>query len=504
LALTGAFCYPYKMNFDFFALSVVIYYGLLFLLAIFCLHRFFLVRLYYKTRRHDPALPLIKSHDWPQVTVQLPLFNEKYVAERLLRQTAALDYPNGKLEIQVLDDSTDETTALIADIVAALQKKGHRIVHLHRNDRRGFKAGALAAGLSCCRGEMVAVFDADFLPSSDFLRRTVPYFKEPDIGMVQARWEFINRDYSWLTRVQAMLLDGHFVIEHAARNRSGRFFNFNGTAGIWRKTAIADAGGWRADTLTEDLDLSYRAQMRGWQFLYLKDLTVDSELPEDMNAFKTQQHRWAKGSAETLLRLAKPLVKSSLPLPIKIEAFFHMAGNFAYLLLLALALVMYPSLIGRFNLPWQHLLIIDVPLFLATSCAVSLFFLVSQWENGHYCRRTLITLPLALAVGVGLAINNGKAVFEALFNYHTPFIRTPKLNLLESQKLSPAYRQPLYIVPVLEVFVGLYFCLIMAVAINLDKFALLPFLALFACGFFGNGILSLIHSKRRIWRWQKA
>lgn len=438
------------------------------------------------------------------VTVQLPLFNEKYVAERLLRRAAALDYPTEKLDIQVLDDSTDETTTLVAGLVAELQEKGMTISHLQRTERQGFKAGALAAGLNRCRGELVAVFDADFLPSADFLRRTVPYFKESGLGMVQARWEFINRDYSWLTRVQAMLLDGHFVIEHAARNRSGRFFNFNGTAGIWRRTAIADAGGWRADTLTEDLDLSYRAQMRGWRFLYLKDLTVDSELPEDINAFKTQQHRWAKGSAETLLKLARPLLVSSLPGKVKVEAFFHLAGNFAYLLLLALALIMYPSLIGRFNLPWQRLLLIDVPLFLATSCAVSLFFLVSQWENGHYNRRTLITLPLTLAVGVGLAINNGKAVFEALFNYRTPFIRTPKFNLLENGRRSPSYLRPLYTVPTLEIFVGLYFCFIMAVAVDLGKFALLPFLALFACGFTGNGILSLVHGKRRLWRWQRG
>jgi len=320
--------------------------------------------------------------------------------------------------------------------------------------------------------------------------------------MVQARWEFINRDYSWLTRVQAMLLDGHFVIEHAARNRSGRFFNFNGTAGIWRKTAIKDAGGWSADTLTEDLDLSYRAQMRGWNFLYLKDLTVESELPEDINSFKTQQHRWAKGSAETILKLGRPLLKSSLPRAVKIEAFFHMAGNFAYLLLLALALVMYPSLIGRFNLPWQRLLLIDVPLFLATSCAVSFFFLASQWENGHYCRRTLITLPLALATGVGLAINNGKAVFEALFHYRTPFVRTPKFNLKDGKRLTPTYCRPLYTVPSMEIFLGLYFCMIMTVAVNLGKFALLPFLALFACGFLGNGLLSLVHGKRRLWQWR--
>lgn len=490
------------MKYDFFTLSVVLYYGLLFLLAIFCLHRFFLVLLYYKTRRQDPELAAMTPEEWPDVTVQLPLFNEKYVAERLLRQAAALDYPSGKLEIQVLDDSTDETTTLVAGLVSKLREKGVNINHLHRTVRNGFKAGALALGLTCCRGELVAVFDADFLPSPDFLRRTVPYFKESKLGMVQARWEFINRDYSWLTRVQALLLDGHFVIEHAARNRSGRFFNFNGTAGIWRRTAITDAGGWCADTLTEDLDLSYRAQMRGWNFLYLKDLTVESELPEDINSFKTQQHRWAKGSAETLLKLARPLLKSSLPIPVKLEAFFHMAGNFAYLLLLALALVMYPSLIGRFNMPWQRLLLIDVPLFLATSCAVSLFFLVSQWENGHYNRHTLITLPLTLAVGVGLAINNGKAVFEALFNYRTPFVRTPKFNLKDSGSLRPAYCRPLYTVPTMEIFVGLYFCLIMTVAVHLEKFALLPFLALFACGFTGNGVLSLIHGKRRFWQWR--
>ncbi|HDS15176.1 MAG TPA: glycosyltransferase [Proteobacteria bacterium] len=489
------------MQDNFFFVTVVIYYGLLILLAIFCLHRFYLVFLYWRRRRPDPPLPVMAPDDWPTVTVQLPLYNEKYVARRLLEHAAALDYPADRLQIQVLDDSSDETADLVADIVAELSAQGCNIVHLHRRERQGFKAGALAAGLADA-GELVAVFDADFLPAPDFLKRSVPYFQDAKLGMVQARWEFINRDYSWLTRVQAMLLDGHFVIEHTARNRSGRFFNFNGTAGIWRSRTITEAGGWRADTLTEDLDLSYRAQLRGWRFLYLKDLTVGSELPEDINAFKTQQHRWAKGSAETLLKLARPLLSSRLPPVVKGEAFFHLAGNFAYLLLLALSLVMYPSLIGRFQLPWQRLLLIDAPLFLATSCSISLFFLVAQREIRHFNRRTLITLPLCLAIGVGLAINNGKAVLEALLHQRSPFVRTPKFNLAESGGRRPSYRSHLLLVPLLEILVGLYFVLIMTISVHLGKFALLPFLGLFACGFAGNGISSLIHNRRRFWAWR--
>jgi hypothetical protein len=279
---------------------LVLYYLTLGVLALYGIHRSWLVVTYLRHRRDRPALPAPPA-EWPVVTVQLPLYNEMYVATRLLDAVCRLSYPRDRLEIQVLDDSTDETSELVAAEVARWRERGVDVRHVRRGDRAGFKAGALDAGLACARGELLAVFDADFVPGPDFLEKTVPYFTDPAdpqggsrLGMVQARWEHINRGYSLLTRIQAILLDGHFVIEHTARNRSGRFFNFNGTAGIWRRQAIEDAGGWQHDTLTEDLDLSYRAQLAGWRFVYLPEVTVPSELPVDVRGFKSQQHRWAK------------------------------------------------------------------------------------------------------------------------------------------------------------------------------------------------------------------
>ena len=288
-------------------LVLAIYYLVLGTLAVYGVHRLALVALYYRTRRRSNPSEIQPAH-WPLVTVQLPIYNERYVVARLIDAVCALDYPPDRLEIQVLDDSTDETQQIAAARVARYRALGFDIHHLHRLDRNGFKAGALEAGFARARGELLAVFDADFVPQTDFLRRTVFHFADPRCGMVQARWDHINRGYSWLTRIQAIFLDGHFLIEHAARNRSGRFFNFNGTAGVWRRQAILDAGGWQHDTLTEDLDLSYRAQMAGWKFLFLPEVTVPAELPVDINAFKRQQYRWAKGSVQTARKLLRRIL----------------------------------------------------------------------------------------------------------------------------------------------------------------------------------------------------
>jgi cellulose synthase/poly-beta-1,6-N-acetylglucosamine synthase-like glycosyltransferase len=292
---------------------LVIYYLVLGVLFVYGLHRLLLVALYYRSRERlagtKPALD-----EWPMVTVQLPLYNEKYVAQRLIDAVCRFDYPRKRLEIQVLDDSTDNTRELVAQHVAHYREQGFQITHIHRSDRAGFKAGALKAGLDRARGNFLAVFDADFTPEPSFLKETLPSFAESDVGMVQARWGHLNRGYSLLTRVQAIFLDGHFAIEHAARNGSGRFFNFNGTAGVWRRQAILDAGGWHHDTLTEDLDLSYRAQLAGWRFVFLPHTLAPAELPVDVNAFKRQQHRWAKGSVQTARKLLGPLLRASLPL----------------------------------------------------------------------------------------------------------------------------------------------------------------------------------------------
>src|SRR5947199_9951442 len=304
---------------------------------------------------------------WAVVTVQLPLYSEMYVAERLIDAVCRLDYPAGRLEIQVLDDSTDETTEIVERIVAGYRAEGVDIRLLHRTDRTGFKAGALEAGLKVARGEFIAIFDADFMPTPDFLLRLMPHFAGSKVGMVQARWGHINQDYSLLTKIQSILLDGHFVLEHGGRNRSGRFFNVDGTAGIWRRVAIDDAGGWQHDTLTEDLDLSYRAQLRGWRFVFVSGVIAPAEVPVEMNGFKSQQHRWAKGSIQTCRKLLPTILRSDLPLGVKAEAFFHLTANFNYILMCVLSMLMFPAMVIRYNMGWYEMILIHVPLFFAVT-----------------------------------------------------------------------------------------------------------------------------------------
>ena len=349
------------------------------LLAIYSVHRSVLVYLYMKHRNRAPARSSA-SHPLPPVTVQLPIFNEMYVADRLIDAVCKLDYPRELLEIQVLDDSIDETRQIAEAAVCRHVAEGINIRYLHRDDRRGFKAGALQAGLKIARGQLIAVFDADFVPSPDFLRRTIPVFADPAVGMVQARWGHLNPDYSLLTRIQSIFLDGHFVLEHGSRYRAGLFFNFNGTAGVWRRAAIDSAGGWQHDTLTEDLDLSYRAQLVGWRFVFLQDLESLAELPVEMNAFKAQQRRWAKGSVQTCRKLLPRLLRSTLPLRVKTEAFFHLSAYFNYLLMLTLSLLLFPAVYIRYRLDSYGLLVIDVPLFCAATLSVANFYGLSQRE----------------------------------------------------------------------------------------------------------------------------
>ncbi len=360
-------------------LILAAYFFILCILAVYGWHRYYLVFLYMRHRQNVPG-PLPEPDPLPVVTVQLPIYNEMYVVNRLIESILAMDYPRHLLEIQVLDDSTDETSEIAELAVLRHAEQGFDIKYIHRVDRTGYKAGALDAGLKVARGEFVAIFDADFVAPADFLRRTVPQFADPKVGMVQARWGHINRDYSLLTRVQAILLDGHFVLEHGSRNRAGCFFNFNGTAGIWRTNVIADAGGWQHDTLTEDLDLSYRAQLRGWKFVFLQDLVSPAEVPVEMNAFKSQQHRWAKGSIQTCRKLLPRILQSDLPLLVKAEAFFHLTANFNYLLMVLLSLLMFPSMYVRYNMGWTEMMLIDVPLFFAATFSVFNFYMVCQRE----------------------------------------------------------------------------------------------------------------------------
>src|SRR5919112_3248782 len=410
-------------------LILVLYFFVLSILAIYGWHRYYLVYLYMKNKDNAP-LPLPPPDVLPPVTVQLPIFNEMYVVDRLIDAVCEMDYPKELLEIQVLDDSTDETTDIAERAVRRHASRGFNIRYLHRVDRPGYKAGALEAGLRQADGEFVAIFDADFIPSRDFLQKTLPYFAtDPRIGMVQARWGHINQDYSLLTKIQSILLDAHFVLEHGGRNRAGYFFNWNGTAGVWRREAIAAAGGWQHDTLTEDLDLSYRAQLAGWRFVFLPDVVSPAEVPVEMNSFKSQQHRWAKGSIQTCMKLLPRILRSNQPLGVKAEAFFHLSANFNYLLMSVLSVLMFPAMLVRYNMGWAETLLIDVPLFFAATLSVCNFYIVSQREIYPDWRTRLRYLPFLMSIGIGLCVNNTRAVLEAVFNKKSEFARTPKYGI---------------------------------------------------------------------------
>ena len=471
------------------------YLAVLLCLAVFGFHRTTLVWLYFRHKQNRPQPKgRYAEEDLPMVTVQLPLFNEMYVVERLLDATARLDYPQEKLEIQVLDDSNDETQGICRRKVDELTSAGINVQYVHRTDRTGYKAGALEHGLKTAAGELVLVFDADFVPSPEMLRESVHFFTDPQVGMVQARWGHVNRDYSKLTEVEAIMLDGHFVIEHTARQRSGRFFNFNGTAGIWRKETIADAGGWEHDTLTEDMDLSYRAQLRGWQFIYLYDLISPAELPVEMNSFKSQQFRWAKGSIQVARKLLPTILRSDVSWRIKTEAFFHLCNNFAYPLLLLLSLLLLPNLLVRTSHGWREVLLIDLPLFFGTTMSVISFYIVSQREvHPRTWKERLKYLPLMLAVGIGLCISQTRAVMEAVLGYETEFVRTPKHGVASKREdwKKKRYRAIKNFVPLVELFMALYFTATIVVAASFGHFLSMPFLLLFLVGYTYVGALSV-------------
>ncbi len=477
---------------------LAIYFLTLLLLSFYGSHRYLMVHLYRKFGGEDPSpQSQFGKDDLPVVTIQLPLYNERYVAERVIRAVCAMDYPKELLEIQVLDDSTDDTTDIVSRLVEQFQSAGLDIRLIHRTNRIGYKAGALQAGLEIARGEFIAVFDADFVPQASFVLDTIDYFTDPAIGMVQARWGYINREYSLLTRAQAVLLDGHFVLEHTARNRSGRFFNFNGTAGIWRNSAIEDAGGWEHHTLTEDLDLSYRAQLKGWKFVFLRDLVVPSEIPVEMNAFKAQQHRWAKGSMQTAMKLLPRVLRSNLPFSIKLEAFHHLTGNVAYLLMVVLALLMPLATLVRVQHGWHEVMLLDLPIFISATFSVCYFYWVSQREIGRSRLEIIRLMPAVLGVGIGVSVNNAKGVFEALIGHKTPFVRTPKY-AIDQERGGEAWLSKLYIrkanlVLFLEFGLGLWFSFAIWTIFVDGRYNVysLPFLMLFQFGYFYVALLSV-------------
>jgi len=473
------------------------------ILAFYGLHRYQLVWLYYRNRRKashstEPTASFSES-ELPFVTIQLPIYNEQYVIDRLIDACCRLDYPRDRFEIQLLDDSTDETTdvaqGIVARYAAGTEGLAPQPVHyIHRTNRYGYKAGALEEGLKVAKGEFIAIFDADFVPPPQWLMQVVHHFAEQGIGMVQTRWTHLNRNYSFLTQVEAILLDGHFVLEHGGRSRAGVFFNFNGTAGMWRREAIEEAGGWQHDTLTEDTDLSYRAQLKGWKFKYLQDVECPAELPIEMTAFKTQQARWAKGLIQTSKKILPTVFKSDAPFHTKLEAFYHLTANISYPLMIVLSTLLMPAMIIR---SWQgplQMVLIDLPLFMASTMSVSSFYLVSQKELfPRTWYKTFLYLPFLMSLGVGLTITNTKAVLEALFGIKSAFARTPKYRVEKKGEKSQArkYRKRLGIIPWIELAIGCYFAGTVWYAISTENYFTVPFLLLFVLGYWYTGLLSL-------------
>jgi cellulose synthase/poly-beta-1,6-N-acetylglucosamine synthase-like glycosyltransferase len=463
-------------------------------LAGYGFHRLCIVYLYAKHARNKPV-PKEHFRELPLVTVQLPVFNEMHVVDRLLDSVAKLDYPQDKLQIQVLDDSTDETTEICRLGVERLRAQGFDAELIHRTDRTGFKAGALEHGTRFAKGEYLFILDADFVPHADVLQKTIHYFTDDKIGLIQTRWGHLNRTFNVLTRIQAMFLDGHLELEQTARNRSGRFFTFNGTAGIWRKSCIADAGGWEHDTLTEDMDLSYRAQLKGWRFIFLNDVETPAELPVDMDGFKSQQHRWTKGSIQVCKKVLPAIWKAKVPLYVKMEATAHLTSNFAYLMLICLCFLIYPNQHTRQNLGEIGYYLVNGTIFFFASVSVIVFYVTAQkalrpktwWKELPY-------LPLLLALGIGMSINNAKAVIEAIFNHQSAFVRTPKYGIDQKPKADwkkSSYKAMKTLTPVVELLFGFFFLFVVVEAAMQGRWSSAILLLPFPIGFFYTSCSSM-------------
>jgi cellulose synthase/poly-beta-1,6-N-acetylglucosamine synthase-like glycosyltransferase len=476
-------------------LVLYLYFFSLLILFIFGAHGFVMVYHYLRNHSREAALSVLGQE--PVVTVQLPLYNEYYVAERIIEAVCSLEYPKDKLEIQVLDDSTDETVDVVAKTVLHFQSLGYDIKHVRRTTRAGFKAGALKDGLETARGEFIAIFDADFVPNSSFLRRTLPYFFQDErMALVQTRWEHLNSDYSLLTRTQAMALDGHFVIEQAVRNRAGYFINFNGTGGIWRKSAILDAGNWQSDTLTEDLDLSYRAQLRGWRFKYLDDFTSPAELPAEVNALKTQQFRWTKGAIETARKILPEVWKSNIPLRVKIHSTFHLTNNIVFPFILLAGILNVPLIFIK-QQGGHDLYFAMMSVFVLAFIGSFLFYMLSQKAVYPDWRRRLLLFPLFMAGSMGFAVNNSRAVFEGLFRKRSEFVRTPKYRI-EDKKDS--WQEKKYVplkldwIVLIEIALAVYCFFGVISSLYYLEIAAVPFQLLYCLGFSFVSVLSIKHA----------
>ncbi|MCC7407130.1 MAG: glycosyltransferase [Phycisphaeraceae bacterium] len=478
-----------------------LYFAILGAVCIYGLHRYWMVWLFWRHYRH-PHRPMGRFTDLPGVTVQLPMFNEPAVARRAIDAACRLDYPADRLQIQVLDDSTDGSDVENRQICRAWSERGIHIEHVHRANRQGYKAGALAEAMPAAAGELIAIFDADFVPTPNFLKRTVHHFTNPRVGMVQTRWTHLNRDDSLLTRSQAIFLDGHFMIEHTARNRASRWINFNGTAGIWRKAAIEAAGGWQADTLTEDVDLSYRAQLAGWDFVFLPHVQCPAELPPEIMAFKSQQHRWTKGSIQTAIKLLPTILRAKAPAAVKVEAFFHLTSPIVYLLITLLALLFLPvMLVNAEGLggDWGWWGVgLGLGLFWLGTVSASVFYVASQRAQGLGFWRTLTLIPWLMGIGIGIAVNNARGCVEALVGHRSAFVRTPKYNCQAggSRSATPGSRRlQLSRAGVFELVMGCYMlvCAVWATDVR-HTIVSVPFVLMFAGGYFYVGLTSL-HSR---------
>jgi cellulose synthase/poly-beta-1,6-N-acetylglucosamine synthase-like glycosyltransferase len=472
-----------------------LYFFSLLILFTFGAHGFVMVYHYLKHRGKDIELPPLPRE--PVVTIQLPIYNEYYVVERIIDSVCSLEYPKEKLEIQVLDDSTDETLEVVAAIVKKYQELGYDIKHIHRTNRSGFKAGALKNGLETARGEFVAIFDADFVPNTDFIRKTLPYFFfDERLALVQTRWEHLNSEYSLLTRAQAMALDAHFVMEQGVRNKVGFFINFNGTGGIWRKAAIYDSGDWQADTLTEDLDLSYRAQLRGWKFKYLNDVTSPAELPAEVNALKSQQFRWTKGAIETARKILPEVWKSNIPLRVKIHSTFHLTNNLAFPFILLAGILNVPLIFIK-QQGGHDLYFAMMSVFVLAFIGSFLFYTFSQKAVHSDWRRRLLLFPLFMAGSMGFAVNNTRAVFEGLLKKRSEFVRTPKYRI-EGKK--DPWLQKKYVplklswVVFVELALAVYCFFGVISSLYYLEIAAVPFQLLYFLGFSFVSALSIKHA----------
>jgi cellulose synthase/poly-beta-1,6-N-acetylglucosamine synthase-like glycosyltransferase len=453
------------------------------------------LRSYRKGQKNNASIEEASKNLWdnhenvPTITTQIPLYNELNVAERAIRAAAAMDYPAGKHEVQVLDDSTDETRLIVDQVAEELRKEGKDVTVFRRSSRVGYKAGALEEGTNQAKGEFLAVFDSDFVPQKDFLKRLIPFFlNDSKVGLVQARWGHLNKDYSLLTHTQSLGIDGHFIIEQSARAFSGLYMNFNGTAGIWRKQTIVDAGGWEHDTLTEDLDLSYRAQLAGWKATFVPDVVVPAEIPQTVAAFKSQQFRWAKGSIQTALKLFPKLIKSDLRFFQKIQAYFHLTHYAIHPFMVTLAILGLPVILAAESRITTGFFVGIGSLMSLATLAPSTLYWFSQKQAGIHWAKRLLGIPILVFTGVGIAISNTRAVLEALLGIQSGFIRTPK----SGDKALKQYTVKMPILPILELVLSIYCWYSVVQFFPLNKWFVAPFLIIYAIGFGYIGLLGLV------------